>query len=127
LDHFYHHLVYFPKANSFSYLYVTNTCFDKSKDISRVILIKCKKLPLFPIIKFLPHKRTVFEIRGFLSKTKSSNSIILKFTSGWLIRLLCLNFSPFSIKHQNRRTIWPFYPISSQKCQIRSKAMRKHK
>jgi hypothetical protein len=42
-----------------------NTCFGKSKDLSRVILVKCQKLPLFPIIKFLPHKRTIFAIRVF--------------------------------------------------------------
>jgi hypothetical protein len=43
----------------FPYLYDKNTCFGKSKDLSRVILIKYQKLPLFLIIKFLPHKGTV--------------------------------------------------------------------
>jgi hypothetical protein len=42
-----------------------NTCFGKSRDLSRVNLIKCQKLPPFPIIEFLPRKRTIFAIRGF--------------------------------------------------------------
>jgi hypothetical protein len=48
LDHFCPHLVYFHKTNSFSYLYVKNTCFGKSKDLSRLNLFKYQKLPLFP-------------------------------------------------------------------------------
>jgi hypothetical protein len=88
LDHFCHHLVYFLKTNLFSYLYVKNICFGKSKDLSRIVLIKYKKILLFSIIKFLPHKRTIFAIRGFWSNTKNSNTKILKFTSGWLIELL---------------------------------------
>jgi hypothetical protein len=58
-------LVYFRKTNSFSFLYVKNICFGKSKDLSRIVLINYQKLPLFPIIEFLPHKRIVFAIRGF--------------------------------------------------------------
>jgi hypothetical protein len=121
LDHFCHHLVYFHKTNSFSYLYVRNICFGKSKDLSRINLIKCQKLPLFPIIKFLPHKRTILAIRGFWSNTKN---LTLKFWNsqvvGWS-SCFGLNFSPFGIKHQNMRTSWPFNPIASSKCQIRSK------
>jgi hypothetical protein len=52
--------------NKFFFLYLyQNTCFGKSKDLSRLNLIKCHKLRLFAITKFLPHKRTVFAIRGF--------------------------------------------------------------
>jgi hypothetical protein len=32
---------------------------------SRLVFIKTPKTPPFPIIKFLPHKRAVFVIRGF--------------------------------------------------------------
>jgi hypothetical protein len=71
-------LVYFPKTNSFSYLYIKNTCFGKSRDLSRVNLIKCHKLPPFPIAKILPHKRSIFAIRGILSKHKDSNSTIFE-------------------------------------------------
>jgi hypothetical protein len=35
----------FSQTNSFAYLDVKNTCFGKSKDFSRVNLIKCQKLP----------------------------------------------------------------------------------
>jgi hypothetical protein len=45
LDHFCHHLVYFHKTNFFSYLYVKSTCFGKSKDLSRLNLIKCQNPP----------------------------------------------------------------------------------
>jgi hypothetical protein len=38
----------FRKTTSFSYLYVKNTCFGKSKDLSRIALINYQKLPLFP-------------------------------------------------------------------------------
>jgi hypothetical protein len=55
-------LVYFHKTNSFSYLYIKNTCFGKSRDLSRVNLIKCHKLPLFPIIN-----PTIFEIHRWLA------------------------------------------------------------
>jgi hypothetical protein len=50
---------FFPISN------VKHTCFGKSRDLSRVNLIKCHKLPLFPLIKILPHERIVFAIRGF--------------------------------------------------------------
>jgi hypothetical protein len=33
--------------------------------LSRLVLIKSQKTLPFPIIKFLPHKRAVFEIKGF--------------------------------------------------------------
>jgi hypothetical protein len=55
----------FSKTNSFSYLYVKTLGFGKSKCLSKLVLIKSQKLPLFPIIRFLPHKRVVFAIRGF--------------------------------------------------------------
>jgi hypothetical protein len=69
LDHFCHHLVYFCKTNSFSYLYVKNTYFGKSKYLSILVLIKLQQLPRFPIIKFLPHKRVVFAINYSYTKT----------------------------------------------------------
>jgi hypothetical protein len=74
LDHFCHHLVYFHKTNSFSYLYIKNICFGKSRDLSRVNLIKYHKLPLFPIIEIIPHKRTFFYNKRVLIKHKDSNS-----------------------------------------------------
>jgi hypothetical protein len=80
-----------------------------------------KKLPLFPIIQFLPHKRTIFCNKRVLIKHQKSNTKFLKFTSGWLIQLIWPNFSPFGINHQNMRTSWPFNPIASPKCQMRSK------
>jgi hypothetical protein len=82
-----HHLVCFCKSNSFSYLKVKHTCLGKSRDISGVKFIECQKLPLFPIIKILPHERPNFAIRVFWQKQLSSSSI-LKVTSGWLIHLL---------------------------------------
>jgi hypothetical protein len=54
LDHFCHHLVCFLKTNSFSYHYVKHTCFGESRDLSRLNLIKCQKLPLFPYSNFFP-------------------------------------------------------------------------
>jgi hypothetical protein len=45
-------------------------CFGKSKYLLRLVLIKSQKTHHFSIIKFLPHNRLVFAIRGFLSKTK---------------------------------------------------------
>jgi hypothetical protein len=58
-------LGFFSQNKFFFLFYIKNTCFGKSRDLSRVNLIKCHKLPLFPIIKILPRKRTTFDVRGF--------------------------------------------------------------
>jgi hypothetical protein len=48
-----------------------------------------KKLPHFPIIEILPHKRTVFANKRVLTKHRKFNSPIFEIhTSGWLIQLL---------------------------------------
>jgi hypothetical protein len=66
-----HHLVCFCKSNSFSYLQVKYACLGTGRDIPREKLIKCQKLPLFPIIKILPHKRPYFAtIRVFWTNQK---------------------------------------------------------
>jgi hypothetical protein len=52
-------LGFFRKAN----------CFGKWKYLLRLVLIKHQKLPLFPIIKFLPHKRAVLAIKYYYTKT----------------------------------------------------------
>jgi hypothetical protein len=44
--------------------------FGHIKSYPRVKLIKCQKLPLFPIIKILPHKRPNFAIRAFWENQK---------------------------------------------------------
>jgi hypothetical protein len=44
--------------------------FGSRRDIPREKLIKCQKLPLFPIIKILPHKRPNFAIRVFWTNQK---------------------------------------------------------
>jgi hypothetical protein len=71
-------LVYFHKTNYFSYLYIKNTCFGKSRDLSRVNFDQMPKTPPFPIIKLLPYKRPIFAIRGFWTKHKDSNSTIFE-------------------------------------------------
>jgi hypothetical protein len=48
---------------------------DKSRDIPRVKLIKYQKLPLFPIIEILLHKRPNFAIRVIGQNTNFNFSI----------------------------------------------------
>jgi hypothetical protein len=62
----------FAKTNSFSYLYVKHTLFWQIKISFKTSFDhKPEKLPLFTIIKFLPHKRVVFfAIRGFGQRNK---------------------------------------------------------
>ena len=51
LDHFCHHLVCFRKTNSFSYLYVKNTYFGKSKYLSRLVFIKHQEIIVMSLSK----------------------------------------------------------------------------
>jgi hypothetical protein len=59
----------FAKTNSFSYLYVKNTCFSKSKIYFKTSFDQTPKTPPFPIIKLLPHKRANFAIKYSYTKT----------------------------------------------------------
>jgi hypothetical protein len=54
-----------------------NTCFGKSRDLSGVNLIKCHKLPIFPITKLLPIREQFCNKRVFI-KHKDSNSTIFE-------------------------------------------------
>jgi hypothetical protein len=49
---------------------VKHACLGIKRDNPRVKLIMCQKLPLFPIIKILPHKRPNFAIRVFWTNQK---------------------------------------------------------
>jgi hypothetical protein len=75
---FCHHLVCFHKTNLFSYLYVKNTLIWQINISFKTSFDLKLETPLFPIIKFLPHKIVVFAIREFWSKTKYSYTKILK-------------------------------------------------
>jgi hypothetical protein len=65
LDHFATTWFVFTKQIHFPISMSKTLCFGKSKYLSRQVLIKKPETPPFPIIKFLPHKRVVFAIRGF--------------------------------------------------------------
>jgi hypothetical protein len=65
-----HHLVCFCKSNSFYFLYVKLTCLGIKRDNPRVKLIKCQKLPLFPIIINSPPQETKFCNKSILDKSK---------------------------------------------------------
>jgi hypothetical protein len=66
----------------FFFLYLSQThLFGHIKSYSKSKNGQVPKLPLFPIIKILPHKRPNFSIRVFWT-IKNSNSMILKITSG---------------------------------------------
>jgi hypothetical protein len=55
----------FSQNKFFSYLYIKNTCFGKSKDLSRVNLIKCQT-PLFSHNQISPPQENIFfAIRWF--------------------------------------------------------------
>jgi hypothetical protein len=81
----------------FSLLYQIHL-FCKLKYFSRQFLNKSHETPPFPIIKFLPHKRVVFAVGGFWSKTKYTNTKFFdKFTSGSWSSCFGLNFSPLAL------------------------------
>jgi hypothetical protein len=65
LDHFATTWFVFTKQIHFPIPMSKTLCFGKSKYLSRLILIKKPETPLFPIIKFLSHKRVVFAITEF--------------------------------------------------------------
>jgi hypothetical protein len=92
-----------------------NTCFGKSRDLSRVNLIKCHKLPLFPIAKILPHKRPIFAIRGFWFKHKDSNSTIFEIHK-WLDDPfdLALSSPPLALSTKTGDLFGPLTPLSHQ-------------
>jgi hypothetical protein len=90
-----------------------NTCFGKLRDLSRVNLIKCHKLPRFPIIKIVPRKRTNFCNKRVLIKHKILTHFWNSQVVGWSI-CFGLNFSPFGIKHQNGRTFGLLTPLPHQ-------------
>jgi hypothetical protein len=70
LDHALPPLGLFLQIEFFFLSLSQNTCLCKSRDIPRENLIKCQKLPLFPTIKILPHKRPNFAIRVFWTNHK---------------------------------------------------------
>jgi hypothetical protein len=79
LDHFCHHLVCFHKTNAFSYLYVKNTCFGKSKYLSSLVLIKSQKSPPFSHNQISPPQECSFcNKRVLIKETKYSYTRILK-------------------------------------------------
>ena len=90
-------------------------------------LIKCQKLPLFPIIINSPPQETKFCNKSILDKSKVLTLLFSKFTSGSWSICFGLNFSPFGIKHQNRIIIGPLTPLPHQKCQLRAKRQWEHK
>ena len=69
------------------------------------------KTPPFPIIKFLPHKRTIFAITWFWSNTKN---VTLKFWNsqvvGWS-SCFGLNFSPFGLSTKIGELFGPLIPL----------------
>jgi hypothetical protein len=86
---------------------------------------RIQKLPLFPIIKPSPHKRTTFdnkrETRVFW-QTKALTLLFSKFSSdSCSISCFGLIFSPFGIKHQNRINFGPLIPLPHQNLQLRVK------
>jgi hypothetical protein len=105
-------LVYFHKKIFFLSLY-QNTCFGKSRDLLRVNLIKCHKLPLFPIAKILPHKRSIFAIRGFWAKHKDSNSTIFLEIHKWLADpfALALISPPLALSTKTGDLFGPLTPL----------------
>jgi hypothetical protein len=87
-------------------------------------LIKRQKLPLFPIIEFLPHKREGFDKKNqvFLHYKFLKNSQVAADPVA-----LALISPPLALSTKTKELFGPFNPIASQKIQIGSKAMRKHK
>jgi hypothetical protein len=115
LDHFCHHLVYFHKTNSFSYLYINHSCFGEFRDLSKVNLIKCQKLSPFLIAKILPHRRPIFAIRGFWTRHKDSNSTIFEIHK-WLADpfALALISPPLALSTKTRDLFGPLTPLPHQ-------------
>jgi hypothetical protein len=56
--------------------------FGHKRDNPRVKLIKCQKLPLFPIIKNSPPQEIKFCNKSILDKSKVLTLLFSKFTSG---------------------------------------------
>ena len=86
---------------------------------------KIQKLPLFPIIKYSPHKRSTFDNKRqtrVFWQTKTLTLLFSKFSSGsWSISCFGLIFSPFGIKHQNGIIFGPLTPLPHQNLQLRVK------
>jgi hypothetical protein len=76
------------------------------------------KTPLFPILKFLPHKRTIFCNKRVLIKHKESICIIFKIHK-WLTDSFALALISPTLTLSTKT--WPFSPIASPKYRIRAK------
>jgi hypothetical protein len=61
----------------FLFLYQKHFALANQNNFKHYFRSRVRKLPNFPIIKFLPHKRAVFEIKGFDQKTKYTYTKIL--------------------------------------------------
>ena len=85
---------------------------------------KIQKLPLFPIIKYSPHKRPTFDKRD--NKRVLTNqrlySTIFKISQVVADPFIALAFifSPFGIKHQNGINLGPLTPLPHQNLQLRA-------
>jgi hypothetical protein len=86
------------------------------------------KTPPFPIIKFLPHKRTIFAIRGFWSNTKN---LTLKFWNSFEIHKwladpvgLPLISPPLELSTKLEELVGPLTPLPHQNVKYDQKAMR---
>jgi hypothetical protein len=82
-----------------------------NQNLSRLVLIKTPKTPLFPIIKFLPHKRAFFWNKRILSLKAFE-----KFTQVVADPVaLALNSPPLAISTKTEELFGPFNPIASPK------------
>ena len=88
----------------------------------------CQKLPLFPIIKILPHKRPNFAIRVFWANHKFLLYYFQKSTSGWLIHFaLALISPPLALSTKTGTFLAQLTPLPHQKYQWRVKRQIEHK